>query len=77
MRSSGSGAWGVGEISASMLDGKTKKTLWTSRTFTGHRTIFHGYASPFQRAVSGIVKEMRAWVEKASPDEQSYNRSEI
>jgi hypothetical protein len=59
LRVSGSAIWGVGHIQASILDAKTKKTLYTSKEQRGTRTIFHGYASPFRRAISGIVKQMR------------------
>lgn len=59
LRVSGSAAWGVGHIQASILDAKTKKTLWTSKDQRGTRTVFHGYASPFTRAISGIAKQMK------------------
>jgi hypothetical protein len=59
LRASGSGAWGVGHVQASILNAKTKVTLWTSKEQRGMRTIFSGYASPFKRAVSGIIKAMK------------------
>jgi hypothetical protein len=59
LRASGSGAWGIGHAQASILNAKTKVTLWTPKEQRGTRTIFHGYASPFKRAVSGIVKAMK------------------
>lgn len=59
LRASGSGGMGTGHVQAFILDAKTKKTLYTSDTQRGQRTIFHGYASPFKRAVSGIVKQLK------------------
>lgn len=59
LRASGSGAWGVGRVQAFILDAKTKETLWTSKSQKGMRTVFSGYASPFARAVSGIIKQMK------------------
>lgn len=59
LRVSGSAVWGIGHVQASILDAKTKKTLYTSKEQRGTRTLFHGYASPFKRAISGIVKQMR------------------
>jgi hypothetical protein len=59
LRVSGSAAWGIGHVQASVLDAKTKKTLYTSKEQKGTRTLFHGYASPFKRAISGIVKQMQ------------------
>jgi hypothetical protein len=58
MRVSGSAAWGIGHVQASILDAKTKKTLYPSKEQRGTRTLFHGYASPYSRAISGIVKQM-------------------
>jgi hypothetical protein len=58
LRVSGSAAWGIGHVQASILDAKTKKTLYTSKEQRGSRTLFHGYASPYSRAISGIVKQM-------------------
>lgn len=63
LRISGSAVWGVGHVQASILDAKTKKTLYTSKEQRGTRTIFHGYASPYRRAISGIVKQMRKDIE--------------
>jgi hypothetical protein len=57
-RVSGNAVWGVGHVQASVLDAKTKETLWMSKDQKGVRTVFHGYASPFSRAVSGIGKQM-------------------
>lgn len=59
LRVSGSGAWGIGHVQAFILDAKSKKTLYTSKTQKGTRTIFKGYASPFKRAIDGIVKQMK------------------
>jgi hypothetical protein len=58
MRVSGSAAWGICHVQASILDAKTKRTLYTSNEQRGTRTVFHGYASPYSRAISGIVKQM-------------------
>jgi hypothetical protein len=59
LRVSGSAAWGIGHVQVSVLDSKTKKTLYTSKEQRGSRTIFHGYASPYSRAIDGIVKQMK------------------
>jgi hypothetical protein len=58
MRVSGSATWGIGHVQASILDAKTKRTLYISNEQRGLRTVFHGYASPYSRAISGIVKQM-------------------
>lgn len=59
LRVSGNAAWGIGHVQAFVLDAKTKETLWVSKSQKGTRNVFHGYASPFSRAVSGIAKQMR------------------
>jgi len=59
LRVSGNAAWGVGRVQAFILDAKTKETLWTSESRKGVRSVFHGYASPFTRSISGIVKQMK------------------
>jgi hypothetical protein len=59
LRVSGSAAWGVGHVQVSVLDAKNKKTLYASKEQRGMRTLFHGYASPYSRAVSGIVSQMK------------------
>jgi hypothetical protein len=64
LRVSGNAAWGVGHVQAYVLDARTKETLWVSRSQKGLLTIFHGYASPFTRAVSGIVQQMRREISK-------------
>jgi len=58
IRVSGSAVWGVGHVQVSILDAKTKKTLYASNEQRGTRTVFHGYASPYSRAISGIAKQM-------------------
>ena len=59
LRASGAGGWGSGHVQAFILDAKTKKTLYTSETQRGQRSVFHGYASPMKRAASGIVKKLK------------------
>ncbi len=59
LRVSGNAAWGVGHVQAFVLDAKTRETLWVSKAQRGMRTVFHGYASPYSRAVSGIAGQMR------------------
>lgn len=51
LRVSGSAAWGIGHVQASILDAKTKKTLYTSKDQRGTRSIFHGYA----RLIGGLL----------------------
>lgn len=67
MRVSGSAAWGIGHVQASILDAKTKKTLYTSKEQRGTRTLFHGYASPYSRAISGIVDQMKKDTDSKRP----------
>ena len=59
LRVSGSAVWGVGHVQAFILEPQSKRTIYSSRRQRGTRTIFHGYASPFSRAISGIVDKMK------------------
>jgi hypothetical protein len=59
IRVSGNAAWGVGHVQAFVLDARTGKTIWASKVQKGLRTVFHGYASPYTRAVEGVVAQMK------------------
>lgn len=55
----GSNGWGKASIIASIEEVSTSTELWKSQKETGYRTIFHGYAAPFNRAAEGILKQMQ------------------
>lgn len=59
LRVSGNSVWGRGKVQVFIIDARSRKTVYTSRVQTGNRTIFHGWISPYSRAISGIVKRMR------------------
>jgi hypothetical protein len=56
---SGSGLMGRGGMMVSILPAAGGPMLWQSKAQTGNRTVFHGYASPYRRALEGIMKQMK------------------
>ena len=56
---SGSAGWGRASIVATIEEASSGDELWQSKKQTGHRTIFHGYTSPYNRAAEGILKQMK------------------
>ena len=64
LKLSGSAGWGRASIVATLEEAATATELWRSKKQTGNRTIFHGYASPYNRAAEGILKQL----EKASSE---------
>ena len=56
---SGSAGWGLASIVATIEDSSTGNEMWKSKKQTGKRTIFHGYASPYNRAAEGVLEQMK------------------
>jgi hypothetical protein len=56
---SGSAGWGRASIVATIEEAPAGAELWKSNKQTGNRTIFHGYASPYNRAAEGILEQLK------------------
>jgi hypothetical protein len=55
----GSGGWGRGSMVVTIQPADGGPTLWKSKKQSGTRTVFHGYASPYRRALEGIMIQMK------------------